>query len=122
MAIIMVLASLLLGPAARVLQRVRADQWSEDASVLLHSTVSQLNQHLQGKQQSPLITLKDIEAQRLVGPSELRFLKDRRVTFVPFTASDPDDKIVIHVKLARGYLNGGGTLIETKGALTRVPD
>lgn len=122
MAIITVLASLLLGPACRVLQRVRADQWSEDASTLLRSTVSQLNQHFQGERQFPLVTLERIEAKRLFGPTELRFLKDRRVTFIPFDGSDPDDKIVIRVQLRSGFLTDGGQLTESKEAITRMPD
>lgn len=119
--IIMVLASLLLGPASRVLGRVLADQWSDQASNLLAETVNELNQRFQGLDSFPLVTLEQIEVQGLLKPRELRFLKDPRVTFVPFTGSDPADKIVIQVQLKRGFWTEGSELIERKEAITHVP-
>jgi hypothetical protein len=47
------------------------------------------------------------------------FLRDRRVTFFPFAGSDPDDKIVILVRLESGFLTEAGTLTDTKGAITK---
>ena len=119
--IIAVLASILIGPADRVLQRVLADKWSEDAGILLAAVTEQLNQHFQGEQAFPLVTLERIEAEGLVKPAELRFLKDPRVTFVPFAGSDPDDKIVILVQLKRGFFTETNMLSHRKEAVTRVP-
>jgi hypothetical protein len=119
--IIIVLASLFLGPASRVLGRVLADQWYDQASNLLRETVNELNQRFQGLDSFPLVTLERIEAQGLLKPRELRFLKDPRVTFVPFTGSDPGDKIVIQVQLKRGFWTEGSELIERKEAITHVP-
>jgi prepilin-type N-terminal cleavage/methylation domain-containing protein len=119
--IIVVLASLLLGPAARVLQRVLADQWSDQASNLLAETVSQLNQRFQGLDSFPPVTIEQIEAQSLLKRAELLFLKDPRVTFVPFAGSDPGDKIVIQVQIKRGFWTEGNELIERKEAITRSP-
>ncbi len=118
----MILASLLLGPAGRVLRRVLADKWSEDASLLLESTVSQLNQHFQGLDKFPLVTVERIETDGLLKPAEVRFLKDPRVTFIPFSGSDPGDMVVISVKLGRGFWTDRGFLSETKEAITRVPN
>jgi prepilin-type N-terminal cleavage/methylation domain-containing protein len=122
MAIIVVLASLLLGPASRILGRVLADKWYDEASNRLSETVNQLNQHFQGLDRFPLVTIDTIEAQGLLKPAELSFLKDPRVTFVPFTGSDPDDKIVIHVQLKRGFWTESSELTERKEAITRVPN
>jgi len=121
-AIIMVLTTLFLGPASRILQRVRNDKWAEDATELLRSSVTQLNQHFQGLQAFPTVTLESIEAQALVRPAELRFLKDRRVTFLPFAGSDSDSNTVIFVVLKRGFFTDPGYLSERKQAITRVPD
>ena len=120
MAIILVLASLLLGPASRILGRVLADQWSEQASGLLSETVSDLNQHFQGSENFPLITLERLESEGWLKPRHLGFLKDRRVTFIPFAGSDPDDKIVIVVRLKRGFWNEANELSERKEAITKL--
>jgi prepilin-type N-terminal cleavage/methylation domain-containing protein len=121
-AIIVVLASLLLGPAARVLQRVLADKWAEDAQTRLSETIHQLNQHFQGAETFPLVTLDWIESQGLLKSAELQFLKDPRVTFVPFAGSDPSEKIVIAVQLKRGFWNDSTVLTERKEAVTHMPN
>jgi prepilin-type N-terminal cleavage/methylation domain-containing protein len=119
--IILVLASLMLGPVSRVLGRVLADKWYDQASNLLPETVSELNQRFQGLDDFPLVTLDRIEAEGILKPRHLQFLKDRRVTFVPFAGSDPGDKIVIYVQLKRGFWTEGNQLMEQKEAITRVP-
>ena len=53
--------------------------------------------------------------------SLLRFLKDRRVTFFPFAGADPDEQVVIDVRLARGLLVEGGHLTATQGEMTQPP-
>jgi type II secretory pathway pseudopilin PulG len=121
-AIILVLAGLVLGPAARALHRVRADKWGEDSAVRLQTTVEQLQKHFQGKRDFAPVTLERIETEHLVGPAELDFLKDRRVTFIPFAGFDPDEKVVIRVELERGYLTESGLQTETKGAITSLPE
>jgi type II secretory pathway pseudopilin PulG len=120
-AIILVLAGLLLGPASRILQRVRADQWADRAAVHLQATVEQLQTHCRARPDFPLLTLERLQSERLLGSAELDFLKDRRVTFTPFAGSDSDEKIVIRVELQRGYLTEPGVLTETKGDLARLP-
>ena len=119
--IVIVLASLLLGTASRVLGRVLADQWYDQASNLLAETVGELNQRFQGLDRFPLVTLERIEAEGFLKPRQIQFLKDRRVTFLPFTGSDPGDKIVIHVELKRGFWTEETELIERKEAITRAP-
>lgn len=122
MAIITILAALLLGSTARVLQKVRADQWSNRASEDLRMTVEQLRRHYQGKSEFPLVTLDQITTRNLVGPSQLRFLRDRRVRFVPFRGADPDAMVVIVVRLDAGFLTDADLLTETKGAITALPE
>jgi prepilin-type N-terminal cleavage/methylation domain-containing protein len=119
--IIVVLATMLLGPAGRILRRVLADQWSENAEMLLRATVQQLNQHFGGDSTFGLITLDRIESEGLLKPNELQFLKDPRVTFIPFSGTDPDEKIVISVQLKRGFWTDAGVLSEAKQAITHVP-
>jgi prepilin-type N-terminal cleavage/methylation domain-containing protein len=121
MGIILVLASLMFGPITRVLGRVLADQWSDQAENLLHRTVHHLNQYFQGMDNFPLVTLDFIEAKGLLKPDELSFLKDRRVTFIPFAGSDPDNQVVIAVQLKHGFWTEAGEITESKQAITRVP-
>ena len=119
--IILVLAGLLLGPASRILQRVRADQWADQAEVHLQSTVEQLQKHCRARPDFPPLTLESIQSERLLGSVELDFLKDRRVTFTPFAGSDSDEKIVIRVELQRGNWTEAGVLTETKGDIAKLP-
>ena len=121
-AIILVLAGLVLGPAGHALKRVRADKWGEDSTVRLRATVEQLQKHFRGRQDFPSVTLEAIEAGRLVGPAELDFLKDHRVTFIPFAGADPDEQIVIRVEVERGFLTEAGQQTTTKGDITKLPE
>ena len=122
MAIISLLATLLLGPAMRVLQKVRADAWADKAMTDLRLTVTQLRTHFQGRVDFPEVTLDGIESMGLVQPGQLRFLKDPQVTFTPFAGADPDDQVVIKVRLQWGFLTDLSHLEATKGEITRPPD
>jgi len=120
--IILVLAGLVLAPASRVLRRVRADQWDEQSSVRLRDVVEQLREHLAGQDAFGVITLERIEKNRWVGPLEADFLRDGRVTFIPFADSDPDEKVVIRVPVDRGYWTDGGIRTRRKADLTNAPE
>jgi prepilin-type N-terminal cleavage/methylation domain-containing protein len=119
MAIISILATLLLGPAMRVLQKVRADDWADRAMADLQLTVTQLQAHFRGKVEFPEVTLEAIESIHLVQPAQLQFLKDPQVTFIPFAGSDPDDQVVIKVRLLKGFFTDASNVEATKGEITR---
>lgn len=120
-AIIMVLAALLLGAASRILQKVRADQWAEEAGVQVGMIIKKLQTPYQGKRTFPLVTLADLESKGTLNRAQIRFLKDSRVTFTPFSGTDPDDKIVVSVQFDAGFWGGGGVLTATKGEITKPP-
>ena len=124
--IITVLAGLLLGPVARAMHRAQAMKWAESAQVQLQAIVHQLRAHFRGRQDFPSVTLEQLEAGHLLDSSMLSFLKDRRVSFIPFSGSDPDDQVVILVKIESGFLTkfftDTGFLTETKGSLTKPPE
>jgi len=121
-ALITILAGLLLGPVSRALRRARAMKWGNEAPGLLDSTVGQLKKHYQGKTGFPPVTLTSLETAGLLEPSQLRFLKDRRVTFFPFAGDDLDEQVVIEVRLERGFLTEPGELTATKGDITKPPE
>ncbi len=121
-ALIMILAGLLLGPVSRALHRARAMKWGNEAPVLLDATVSQLRRHFQGQTGFPPVTLTILENAHLVDPAQLRFLKDRRVTYTAFAGSDPDGLVVILVRLEPGFLTEAGELTATKGDITKPPE
>jgi prepilin-type N-terminal cleavage/methylation domain-containing protein len=121
MAILTVLAGLLLGPASQALRKARAMQWANQAEVQLEWTVQQLQTHYRGKQSFPLVTLPYLKAHGLLAPGQLGFLEDSRVQFTPFASTDPEEKMVIRVRLDEGFLTRSGYLTATKGQITRVP-
>jgi hypothetical protein len=63
-----------------------------------------------------------LEVGNLLDSSLLRFLKDRRVTFFPFAGADPDEQVVIRVRLEPGFLVEAGHLTATKGEITKLPE
>ncbi len=121
-AIITILAGLLLGPVSRALQKARAMKWGNEAPVLLDATVTELRRHFRGMRDFPPVTLELLETGRLLEEAQLRFLKDRRVRFFPFTGADADDRVVIEVRIDAGVLVAAGTLRATKGEITRPPE
>jgi prepilin-type N-terminal cleavage/methylation domain-containing protein len=120
-AIITVLAALLLGAANRVLQKVRADQWTEQAEEHLWQIAEKLQTEYQGKRTFPLVTLADLESHGTLNPAQIRFLEDSRVTFTPFAATDDDEKVVISVQLDKGFWGAAGFRTATKGEITKSP-
>lgn len=120
--LITILAGLLLGPVSRALRRARAMKWGQEAPILLQGTVDQLRSRFQGKTDFPKVTLVSLEAGGLLDSTSLTFLKDRRVTFLPFAGADPDPQVVIEVKLESGFLVEAGRLTATKGEITRSPE
>ena len=97
-------------------------KWGDEAPALLTSTVNQLKKHFQGKTVFPPVTLTALENAGLLEPSQLRFLKDQRVTYFPFAGSDPDEQIVILVRLERGFLVDEGELTATKEDIVEPPE
>lgn len=117
MAIIAVLATLLLGPAARALRNARNMQWADQAEGHAGVVVQQLRTFVGDKQDFPTLTLEALEAINVFASAEVRFLHDRRVVFTPVTGSDPDDKVFLAVKLESGFLTPAGTMTYTRGEL-----
>lgn len=121
MAIIAILASLLLGPINRAMHRAHAMKWAQDAELLLESTVQELRKHFQGQEGFPPVTLAFLETNGLLEPRLIGFLKDRRVAYTPFAGADPDDLVVIRVRIEAGFLTERGSLTATKGRITKPP-
>lgn len=120
MAIIAVLATLLLGPAGRALKRARAMQWADIAERQTEQVAEQLQRYLNGRDNYPLQTLDGLEGAGALGPAQVRFLRDRRVTFTPFSGADPDEMVIISAQLESGFLTTAGTITVTK-ARTKPP-
>lgn len=121
-AIIAVLATLLLGASARVLKRVRADDWRDKSSFQFGLVKEQLRKRFQGLAEFPTVTLERLEAEGALGPTQLRFLRDQRVGFVPFSGADPTNFAVVVVRIERGFFTDAESLVLTKGELVAPPD
>ena len=120
-AIIAVLASLLLGASARVLKRMRAAEWGDKASFQLDLVRDQLRKRFQGLEDFPTVTLEKLEAEGVLSPTQLRFLRDRRVAYVPFSGADPTNLVVVAVRIESGFLTSADTLVLTKGEIVAPP-
>jgi hypothetical protein len=117
--IITILGGLLLGAVNRALRRARAMQWSQDAPVFLDATVARLKARFEGSVDFPPVTLSWLETNNVLDGSHLGFLRDRRVTFYPFSGVDPDDHVVIHVRIEPGFLVEAGSLTAVKADITK---
>lgn len=120
MAIVALLATLLLGPALRALGNARAMQWADKAGFMTGEISTRLNQVFAGQTEFARVTLEKLEGDQLLTSSQVRFLKDKRVTFRPFSGRDPEGMIVIEVALKPGFLTSGGAITVTKEEITRV--
>lgn len=121
-AVITILAGMLLGPVSRIMQKSWAMKWSEDGTDLLDTVVERLRQHYQGREDFPQVTLTTLEAGGLLDSAQLRFLKDRRVTFFPFAGTDPDEQVVIAVRFEAGFLVDRHLKTASKGDICRSPE
>ncbi len=117
-AIIGVLAALLLGPAGRVLGKARAMQWADQAERATEEIRQRLHPVFASQTDFPTMTLEKLETSQLLTPSQLLFLRDRRVKFTPFAGKDPDTLPVVAAELKAGFLTSAGTVVLTKGELT----
>lgn len=121
-AIIGVLAGLLLGPVARAMHRAQAMKWGDEAPQKLHTVIHRLRAQFQGKANFPTVTLQQLEDNQWLDSSLISFLKDRRVSFIPFKGSDPEDQVIIAVKIESGFLTEAQILTEKKEAITKPPE
>ncbi len=121
MAIIAVLATMLLGPAGRALGKARALQWNNRAEALTGEISDRLRAVFAGQKEFRRVTLAELERDGVIFKSQAGFLRDSRVTFTPFAGNDPDDLVVIVVRLKPGFLGGGGILTVSKDDVTHEP-
>lgn len=119
MGIIGILASLMLAPAGRILGRMRAGKWADDAYQQAQVIQEKLHTLLAGQTKFQTLTLDTLESTGWLTPAQTRFLRDRRVQFTPFSGADPDDLTVILVDLPGGFLSSASRVTVTKGDLTR---
>ena len=120
-AIIAVLASLLLGASARVLKRMRAADWGDKAPYQLDLVKDSLRKRFQGQEDFPTATLEKLEAEGVLGPTQVRFLHDKRVGYVPFSGADPTNLVVVAVRIDSGFFTDKATLVLTKGEIVAPP-
>lgn len=121
MAIVALLATLLLGPASKALGKARAMQWADKAGFMTGEISARLNQLFAGQKEFTRVTLDQLESDHLLTTSQVRFLKDKRVTLFPFAGNDPDGMVVIDGTLKPGFLTSAGSIVVTKGEITAVP-
>jgi hypothetical protein len=67
------------------------------------------------------MTLETLEADGTLHPGQIRFLKDRRVTFAPFSGASPGSLVIVSVRIDAGFLTDAGTRTLQKEEITRVP-
>lgn len=121
MAIMAALATLLLGPASRILGKARAMQWADKAQFTTTEITVRLNQLFAGQKEFNTVTLENLEADHLLTTAQIRFLRDKRVQFHAFSGKDADGMVVIDVTLKPGFLTDGGSIRVTKGEITAEP-
>lgn len=116
-AIIAVLAALLLGPVGRAMKNARAMQRADTAERQTNLVVEELRRFLGVRENYPLLTLDGLAGTGALGPEQVRFLRDKRVTFTPFSGADPDETVIISVQLESGFLTSSGAITVTKARL-----
>lgn len=117
-AIIGILASLLLGPVSRALQKARAAEWADKVNQRIERVVNALRAHCSKGPVTDRLNPEQLFERGIIDSEQLRFLGDRRVRYVPFVTADPDDLVVIEVRIPRSFLNDEGVERVRKERLT----
>ena len=97
-AIIAIMASLLAGPALRALDKAKALEW-EHAN-LTDEFRDSLRKHFGNSPAYPEFSRDALFEAGIVSRNVFEFLKDKRVRYVPFSSRDPDEKIILEVRVS----------------------
>jgi len=102
MAIIGVLASLLLGSVGRAYRKAKnfAGEWN--GAVHVDELRIKLAAYVGREPNHPLLTLEELMKRVPLSYKCRDFLRSKAVTWHPFAATDPADKVVLLVKRAEG--------------------
>ena len=98
MAIIAVLASLLLGAVGRAYQRVRTFAGDNDQAVHVDELRIKFSRYAADNPQFGPVTLDSMLQLCPVSSGCERFLRSKKVTFLPFSSATPDSTVVLTVK------------------------
>jgi type II secretory pathway pseudopilin PulG len=99
--IIMVLASLLLGPVHRAYARAKAMDWESKGT--FDKATEQLRKFHLNLKQYPALTPKQLRQMKVIDDEVLAFLKFGFVKFFPFSSESPPQSLIIRFAPSKQY-------------------
>ena len=99
--IILILASLMMGPVLRAYKKARNFGWENDAPQLTDRFIDRMKQHFGEAPLYPELNVEQLFEGGLIDHQLRIFLKDKRVQFFPFSSKAPDEMIVLEVTISK---------------------
>jgi prepilin-type N-terminal cleavage/methylation domain-containing protein len=99
-AIISVLASLLLGPVAKALNKAHRFKWEMESENFADRFRERLTAQFGRAEDYPAFTPEALHDAGIID-TFFDFLKDKRVAYTPFSSKDPDSLVVLRVVVTR---------------------
>ena len=96
-AIIGLLASLLLGAVHKAHARAKDRVWRLEAPGFISLIQDRLSRYYQSQISYPAWTADDLYRRHVFDDRIMGFLRSPKVTFIPFSSTDPDDKWILRV-------------------------
>ena len=96
-AIIGILASLLLGAVHKAHARAKDRVWRLEAPGFISLIQDRLSRYYQSQISYPAWTADDLYRRHVFDDRIMGFLRSPKVTFIPFSSTDPDDKWILRV-------------------------
>ena len=104
--IIGILASLVLGPAAKALSRVRAADWADKAEAKILRIEEQLKKMHGSRLAYPAMTPSELRDAGILNDELVSFLKSSRVDYFPFSSADSTNHVILIVRFPRSFFGG----------------
>jgi competence protein ComGC len=99
--IIAILVGLLLGPVLKALFRVKAWEWSDKASNFVSLVAEKLGKYCTETTDYPASSAEELHQLGVFSAQIMEFLRSSKVEYFPFLSSDPDDKLILRVRMSK---------------------
>jgi len=114
--IILILAGLLLGPVLRAYRKAKTFAGELEGPGVVEVAVERLRRFHQAHPTYGPLTADYLHRQAIFDSKFMKYMSERKVSYVAFSSSDPDDKVIVRYLFST---NDSGFVI--KGQVTTAP-
>jgi prepilin-type N-terminal cleavage/methylation domain-containing protein len=97
--VIAVLASITVTVAVKVHEQAKEEAWALESSSYMNEIRGRLTAYYDSKADYPAWTANELRQRGVFDEKIMEFLRSPKVSFFPFSSSDPDDMYVIQARI-----------------------